>query len=46
MVSEEGEIDSDRTGRPFKKVQVSKVYQYTKDKVVEVVTDLWIYIDI
>ncbi len=43
---EERETDSDRTGRPSEKTQVSKVYQYIEDKVVEIAIDLRIYIDV
>ncbi len=46
ITSEEKEIDSDCTGRSFEKVQVSKAYQYIEDKVVEIVTNLQIYIDV
>ncbi len=46
MASEKRKTDSNRIGRPFRKVQVSKVYQYIEDKIVEVVVNLRIYINV
>ncbi len=46
IISEKRETDSDRTGQLFKKVQISKVYQYIEDKVVEVAIDFRTYMDI